>query len=127
MGELQNWLGRAIFVSGLIKVETKLNGIIQSKWRPRAAYHYIQDYRLRPDVVVDITAYQSKKMESIMAFKSQFYDPNSSEPESPISSKEFLDYVEAADRVFGRLIGVPFAEGFNVRRPVGVKDLVDLI
>ena len=126
-GRAAELVRRAIFVSGLVKVETKRNGLMQSKWRPKAAYHYIQDYRLKPDVVVDITAYQSKKMESILAFKSQFYDPNSTEPESPISSKEFLDYVKAADQVFGRLIGVPFAEGFNVRRPVGVTDLIELM
>ena len=117
---------RAAFLSGLVKVETKDNGVLQSKWRPRVIYHSIQDYRLHPDLVVDITPYQAKKMEAIMAFKSQFYDPNSTEPSSPISSKEFLDYVQAADQVFGRFIGVAFAEGFNVRRPIGVIDLIKL-
>ena len=125
-GRAADLVRRAIFISGLLKVETKLNGVLQTKWRPKAVYHYIQDNLRHPDLVVDITPYAEKKMQSILAYKSQFYDPNSKEPESPISSKEFLEHVQASDQVFGRYLGVRHAEGFNVFRPVGVKDLLSL-
>jgi len=125
-GRAAELVRRAVFLSGLVKFETKEQGIVQPRWRPKAVYHYIQDYRLHPDLVIDITPFADKKMEAIMAFKSQFYDPNSTEPESPISSKEFLEYVQSADKIFGRFINVKYAEGFNVRRPIGVSDLTKL-
>ena len=117
----------ACFVAGLAKVETVDNeGNVQKRWRPKAVYHYIQDYHLKPDFVIDITPYIEKKMELIMAFKSQFYDPNSKELDSPISSVNFMESIKAKNRVFGRPIGVDFGEGFNVERTIGVKDLFDL-
>ena len=117
----------ACFVAGLAKVKTVDNeGVVQERWRPKAVYHYIQDYHLEPDFVVDITPYIEKKMELIMAFKSQFYDPNSKELDSPISSLNFMESIKAKNRVFGRPIGVDFGEGFNVERTIGVKDLFDL-
>ena len=117
----------ACFVAGLAKVETFDNeDVVQERWRPKAVYHYIQDYHLEPDFVVDITPYIDKKMELIMAFKSQFYDPNSKELDSPISSLNFMESIKAKNRVFGRPIGVDFGEGFNVERTIGVKDLFDL-
>lgn len=119
----------ACFLAGLVKVETKDNetGEIQDRWRPKAIYHYIQDHNLHPDFVVDITSHIEHKMELILAFKSQFHDPNSSELSTPISGQDFLDFVKAKGRSFGRNIGVDYAEGFNVARPMGVKDLFDLI
>ena len=81
---------------------------------------------MKPDLIVDITAHMDKKMEAILAFKSQFYDPNSPEPTSPISGKEFLDYVKSISAAMGRRIGADYGEGFNVMRPIGVKDLVKL-
>ncbi len=118
----------ACFLSGLRKVETidSKTGTAQKEWRPKAIYHYIQDYQLEPDFVVDVTAYIDKKFELIMAFKSQFYNPDSNEPISPISSKEFLDFLKGKARVFGRPAGYEFAEGFNVSRYIGVKSLFDL-
>ena len=117
----------ACFLAGLVKVKTYFNKKRQDRWRPKMIYHYIQDYTLQPDVIVDITPFIEKKMELIMCFKSQFYDPKSKEPDSPISSKDFLDSVRAKNQVFGRTIGVSYAEGFNVARPVGVRDLFDLL
>lgn len=119
-------IGRAAFLSGLIKIATSLDGVDQAPWRPKAVYHYIQDHQLHPDFVVDISAEIDDKMECIMCFKSQFYDPKSVEPESPISGKDFLDFVKSKNRVFGRYIGAEFGEGFNVVRPLGVDDLLDL-
>ncbi|MFN0214628.1 MAG: bacillithiol biosynthesis deacetylase BshB1, partial [Saprospiraceae bacterium] len=112
---------------GLEKIETFDNeGVRQQKWRPRAVYHYIQDKQLDPDFVVDITPYFSKKMETILAFRSQFFDPGGEAPNTPISGKDFLDFLEAKMRVFGRPIGVEFAEGFICARIPGVRNLFDL-
>ena len=117
----------ACFYAGLEKIETIGNeGNTQKKWRPRAVYHYVQDKQLVPDFVVDITPHFHRKMEAIMAFRSQFYDPNGNEPETPISGKDFLEFMQAKGRVFGRSILVPYAEGFLVSRTLGVKDLFDL-
>jgi bacillithiol biosynthesis deacetylase BshB1 len=117
----------ACFYSGLLKVETKENNTIQKPWRPKAVYHYIQDNFIEPDFVIDVTAYNDKKMESIMAYSSQFFDPNSKEPQTPISSKNFIDYINAKARLFGRSINVDFAEGFTVNRYMGVNNLFDLV
>lgn len=125
-GRAAQLISEACFYSGLIKVETKLNGTKQKSWRPKAVYHYIQDRQLKPDFVVDVTAFADKKMEAIQAFKSQFFDPNSKEPESPISVKNFLDVVKAKMTVFGRDAGFEFAEGFTVERTIAVNDLFDL-
>lgn len=119
-------ISEACFYSGLIKIETKVKGEKQKAWRPKAVYHYIQDRQLKPDFVVDVTAFVDKKMEAIQAFKSQFFDPNSKEPESPISVKNFLEVVKAKMMVFGRDAGCEFAEGYTVERSIGVNDLFDL-
>ncbi|MBC7694893.1 MAG: bacillithiol biosynthesis deacetylase BshB1 [Burkholderiales bacterium] len=116
----------ACFYSGLVKVETKDEGKVQSVWRPKAVYHYIQDQFIKPDFVIDITAHMDKKMESIMAFSSQFFDPNSREPETPISSKNFMENVKAKAALFGRAINCDYAEGFTVNRYIGVENLFDL-
>jgi N-acetylglucosamine malate deacetylase 1 len=117
----------ACFYAGLEKIQTlDYQGKAQEKWRPQAVYHYIQDEQLTPDFVVDITPYFQQKMESVMAFKSQFYDPNGSAPNTPISSKDFLDFLEAKARVFGRSIQATYAEGFVHTRTPGVNNLFDL-
>jgi len=111
----------ACFLSGLAKIETDA-----PKWRPRAVYHYNQDYFKEPDFVVDISNYMDAKLEVIKCFKSQFYDPNSAEPESPISTQAFMEYVKAQSRIFGRPAGFEFGEGFQSARYIGVKNLFDL-
>lgn len=116
----------ACFYSGLVKIETKENGEVQKPWRPKAVYHYIQDNLLEPDFVIDITAHMDKKTESIMAYSSQFFDPNSKEPTTPISSANFMEYVKAKSSVFGRAINCDYAEGFTVNRYIGVDNLFDL-
>jgi bacillithiol biosynthesis deacetylase BshB1 len=117
----------ASFLSGLRKIETTHNGIVQTAWRPKAIYHYIQDYHTKPDIIFDITPFWERKMESIKAFSSQFYDPTSNEPESPISSKDFLDFIESRAREFGRVISVKYAEAFTVKRTIGSRDLTQLL
>lgn len=116
----------ACFMSGLRKIETSLDGIAQDPWRPKYIYHYIQNNYIKPDFVVDITDYWETKTESIKAFRSQFYDPNNKEPESFISSSEFLDFIEARSREFGHSIMVKYGEGFTVERTLGITDLFDL-
>ncbi|MCL6460874.1 bacillithiol biosynthesis deacetylase BshB1 [Flavobacterium micromati] len=117
----------ACFLSGLMKIETQLDGIQQNAWRPKIVYHYIQWKNIAPDFVVDITGFTDKKTESILAYSSQFYDPNSTEPESPISSKNFLESLNYRSRDFGRLVGVEHAEGFTAERYLAVNSLGDLI
>ncbi|NYJ28932.1 MULTISPECIES: bacillithiol biosynthesis deacetylase BshB1 [Flavobacteriaceae] len=117
------------FLSGLRKIDTKMDGDDQwqDAWRPKVVYHFIQWKNLEPDFVVDVTGFIDKKTEAIMAYASQFYDPNSKEPETPISSKNFTDSVNYRARDLGRMIGVEYAEGFTVERFVGVDSLYDLI
>ena len=119
----------ACFLSGLMKIDTKMDGddIWQDAWRPKLVYHYIQWKSLEPDFIVDVTGFIEKKTEAIMAYSSQFYDPNSDEPETPISSKNFTDSVNYRARDLGRIIGVEHAEGFTVERYLGVDSLEDLI
>lgn len=126
-GRASALVSEACFYSGLMRVETQLNSINQKAWRPKAVYHYIQDRQLKPDFVVDITAFVGKKMEAIQAFKSQFYNPDSTEPESPISMKNFFDVVKGKMTVFGRDAGFEYAEGFTVERTIGVENLFELI
>ncbi|MES2761293.1 MAG: bacillithiol biosynthesis deacetylase BshB1 [Bacteroidota bacterium] len=116
----------ACFYSGLVKIQTTENGKTQSAWRPKAVYHYIQDHFIEPDFVIDITKHMDKKMESIMAYSSQFFDPKSKEPETPISSKNFMENVKAKAALFGRAINADYAEGFTVNRYMGVENLFDL-
>ncbi len=125
-GRAAKLISDACFYSGLVKVETGLDGIKQDKWRPKAVYHYIQDRYIKPDFVVDVTPYVEKKMEAIQAFSSQFYDPESKEPETPISGKEFLDFIKSRMRNMGRDAGFEYAEGFTTHRPVGVDDILAL-
>lgn len=125
-GRAAKLVADAFFLSGLVKIETEWDGVAQEPWRPKALYHYIQDYSLEPDFVVDITGYMDKKLEVIKMYTTQFYDPNSKEANTPISGKDFLEFVVAKARVQGRPAGFEFGEGFTTARPVGVKDLFNL-
>jgi bacillithiol biosynthesis deacetylase BshB1 len=116
----------ACFLSGLRRIETEIDGVSQNAWRPKVVYHYIQWEPISPDFVVDISGFMDKKMDSILAYGSQFFDPNSKEPESPITSKNFLDSVKYRAQDLGRLVGVDYAEGFTVERYLAVNSLADL-
>lgn len=117
----------ACFLSGLRKITTTHQNEEQEAWRPRATYHYIQDYYTKPDIIVDITPYYQTKLASIKAFSSQFYNPNSTDPETPISTADFWAFLEARARQFGRLINASYAEGFTVKRPIGTSNLLELL
>lgn len=112
------------FLSGLIKVETVLDGKQQEAWRPKAVYHYIQDKDLKPDFLVDVSEFAEKKMESIKAFNSQFHNPDSTEPATYISSPDFLDALKGRMRLWGKIIGASYAEGFTVNKIIGVEDVL---
>lgn len=118
----------ACFLSGLAKILTADDaGYKQQAWRPTAFYHYIQSQFIEPDFVVDITEFWQTKLDSIKAFKSQFFNPQSIEPETYISKPGFLKLLEARATEYGHAIGVTYAEGFTIRRYLGVKNLFDLI
>lgn len=117
----------ACFLSGLLKIETTLDGKLQEKWRPKLVYHYIQWKNIEPDFVVDITGFMDKKEASVLAYSSQFFDPNSNAPETPITSKNFTESVNYRAKDLGRLIGVDYAEGFTSGRYVAVENLSKLI
>lgn len=117
----------ACFLSGLLKIETEFNGVTQEKWRPKQVYHYIQWKNIEPDFVMDVTGFIDKKIDAVKAYSSQFFDPSSKEPETPITSKNFIESIEYRANDLGRLIGVEYAEGFTSERYVAVENLDKLI
>ena len=123
-GRAAELVKRAFFLAGLAKIETQ-----QEVWRPKALYHYIQDTWLKPDVIVDISPYWEKKREAILAFGSQFHSENmnTEEPQTYISSSNFLYYIEARAREMGHAIGVAFGEGLMKSKPIGINDLRVLV
>lgn len=118
---------QACFLSGLAKIETVVDGEKQLPWRPKAVYYYIQSIPHEPDFIVDVTSAWDTRMKSILAFKSQFHDPKSGEPETYISSPKFLKMVESRGIHYGHEIGVEYGEGFTVDRKTGVQSVFDLI
>ncbi|MFN4914945.1 MAG: bacillithiol biosynthesis deacetylase BshB1 [Sphingomonadales bacterium] len=125
-GRAAELVSRACFLSGLPKIVTIENEIEQSAWRPDVVYYYIQDRHINPDLVVDITDSFAEKMQAIKAFETQFYREGDEGPKTPISSAEFLHFIEARARDFGRSIGVEFGEGFTTERPVGITNFLNL-
>lgn len=111
----------AAFLSGLRKIETSVDGIPQQEWRPKYVFHYIQDRYLAPDFVFDITAYFDKKIESILCYKTQFHNPELNEPQTYISSPEFLESVKGRSLMLGKRIGVKYAEGFLTKKTIGIN------
>lgn len=114
------------FLSGLRKIETICDGNKQNAWRPKFVYHYIQWRNLTPDVVVDVSGYMDKKLEAVKAYRSQFFDENSNEPETPISNQNFLESITYRAKDLGRLIGAEYGEGYTVERLIAVDSLFDL-
>ena len=123
-GRAAQLVAESCFLSGLVKIEMEENGKLLAPWRPSQVYHMIQDHYIRPNVCVDITKFIEKKDEAIMAFRSQFFDPDSPEPATPISGSDFLEFLKARAREMGRLIGVEYAEGYTVSGPVKKDNLL---
>ena len=116
----------ACFLSALPKVRTSSSDVDQQTWKPKTVYHYIQDWHLDPDFVVDITDFAERKIEILKAYKSQFFDPSSTEPVTPISKEDFFDFLRGRWAGFGRLVGTRYAEGFISQRAIGVHHLTDI-
>lgn len=126
-GRACNLVTDSAFLSGLRKIETYADGKLQEPWRAELLLHFIQDVYIEPDIVVDITDYWDKKIESVNAYGSQFYNPEwEEEPQTYISSPDFIAVVEARAREFGKAIHVKYAEGFTSRRILGVDNLFNL-
>lgn len=117
----------ACFLSGLVKIETELDGENQKQWRPKQVFHYIQWKHITPDFVIDISNFMEKKIEACLAYKTQFYDPNSNEPMTPIATKDFLESLTYRAQDLGRLSGVEFAEGFTTEKLLAFKNFDGII
>lgn len=127
-GKGSKLISDACFLSGLRALKTlDENGNEQEAWRPKSVYYFVQDHYIYPDFVVDVSEQWDKKIEAIRAFKTQFYNPQSAEPSTPISTPDFLAFLEARGREYGRMIGASFGEGFTAEHPLRVKNLFDLI
>lgn len=127
-GRANQLIEDAAFLAGLRKIETTLDGEIQQEWRPKQVLHFIQDRYIKPDILIDVTEYWDQKIASIYAYGSQFHNPEwEDEPQTYISSPEFILVTEARAREFGKSIGARFAEGFTSRSLLGVDNLFDLI
>ncbi len=119
-------VAEACFLSGLRRIMTTDEGVLQAAWRPTTVLHTVQDHWIDPDLIIDITPHWATKLESLLCFKSQFHNPASTEPSSPIASPDFLPFLEARAREMGRLLGVTYGEGFTTSRPIGIRDVMDL-
>ncbi|MGB3592181.1 MAG: bacillithiol biosynthesis deacetylase BshB1 [Nonlabens sp.] len=117
----------ACFLSGLIKIETELNGEPQEHWRPKNVYHYIQWLDLEPDFIVDVTGSMDTKMAAVQAYTTQFYNPDDKGPKTPIGTKNFLDSIKYRSANLGRIIGTDYGEGFIAQRHPAVTSIFDLI
>ena len=117
-------VAEASFLAGLTKIEMEEEGSLLKAWRPRQVYHMIQDRYISPEICVDISAYIDQKISAVMAFESQFYNPLSEEPHTPISGLDFIEFLRARAREMGRLIGVEYAEGYTTTGPVRKNNLL---
>ncbi|MEO6490448.1 MAG: bacillithiol biosynthesis deacetylase BshB1 [Ferruginibacter sp.] len=126
-GRSASLVSDAAFLSGLSKIRTTYDGLEQEAWRPKYVFHYIQDRYYKPDFVVDISTVFEQKLEAIKAYKTQFYNPELNEPETYISTPDFLDSVIYRYKMFGKIIGVKYAEGFISEKIIGIKNLDALI
>ncbi len=132
----------ALFYSGLAKIETEDDGVLQEPWRPHHALHYMQALDFEPTFVVDVSRVWERRMEALLAFGTQFYtgrdapDDDTSgddasdddQPQTYISNPDFLAWVEARARVYGYRIGATYGEPLLYRHgPVGVTDLVSML
>jgi N-acetylglucosamine malate deacetylase 1 len=126
-GRSAKLVAEACFLSGLRKIETTANGLAQLPWRPKYVIHYIQDKILQPNFVIDVTHVFDKKLEAIKAYGTQFHNANLNEPETYISTPDFLDSVIYRHKWFGKMIGVKYAEGFISEKMIGFNNFDSFI
>jgi bacillithiol biosynthesis deacetylase BshB1 len=116
----------ACFLSGLVKIETLYKSLPQEAWRPKSVFNYIQWENIKPDFVTDISDFMEMKIQACLAYKTQFYNPDSQEPMTPIATKDFLESLTYRAQDLGRLSGVGFAEGFTSERLLVLKNFSGL-
>jgi bacillithiol biosynthesis deacetylase BshB1 len=126
-GRSSKMVADAAFLSGLMKIQTEFNGSVQPAWRPKYVFRYIQDRMLQPDFVIDITDVFEQKIEAIRAYKTQFVGGTTDEPQTYISTPDFLDSVIYRHKWFGKMIGVKYAEGFISEKMIGLKNFDAII
>ncbi len=118
----------AAFLSGLRKIETlDADGQPQEAWRPNYVFHYIQDRFIQPSFVIDISGFMDKKIDSILAYKTQFNSPGTDEPQTYISSPQFLETVKARAMMLGKRIGVAYAEGYISEKVLGLRSFDSIV
>lgn len=120
-GRSASLVADAAFLSGLVKIETHISGQIQKPWRPKYVFHYIQDRYLKPDFVLDISNVFEEKLEAVRAYKTQFFNPDVKGPQTYISTPGFIDSIVYRAKMFGKLIGVEYAEGFTSSKTIGIN------
>lgn len=126
-GKSARLVSDAAFLSGLVKIETSVNGMPQLPWKPKYVFNYIQDRFLQPDFVIDITEVFETKLESIKAYTTQFHNPCVEGPQTYISTPDFLDSIIYRAKMLGKMIGVKYAEGFVSEKMIGIKSFDVLI
>lgn len=125
-GRAARLIADSCFLAGLRKIVTAEDGITQQEWRPKQVFHFIQDRYIEPDVIVDISSVEDRKEAAIRCFKTQFL-ADDSEPETYISTPEFFDSVVYRAKMMGKMIGVPYGEGFTSQKKIGINSFKDLI
>lgn len=126
-GRSANLVADAAFLSGLRKIETVVDGVKQEAWRPTYVFHYMQDRYIQPSFMIDISSFMNKKMEAILCYTSQFHNPELDEPQTYISSLQFLETVKARAMMLGKRIGVEYAEGFISEKIIGFPNFDAII
>ncbi|MEI6263665.1 MAG: bacillithiol biosynthesis deacetylase BshB1 [Sphingobacteriia bacterium] len=127
-GKSANLVADSAFLAGLRKIETiDKAGNPQEAWRPSYVFHYIQDRFLEPNFIIDISKYIDIKMESILAYNTQFHNPSLNEPQTYISSPQFLETLKGRDAMLGKRIGVEYGEGFITHKTLGISSLDAII
>ena len=126
-GRAARLVADSCFYAGLSKVKTQYDGVYQDAWRPKNVFHYIQDRLLKPDFVMDITPVFNRKILAIKAYTTQFYNPDIAEPETYISTPSFLENLTARQKLWGKKVGVEYAEGFQTEKSIGIKSFDHLI
>lgn len=126
-GRAGKLIADACFLAGLQKIETSHEGSLQTAWRPKRVFHMIQDRQLTPSFIVDVTDVHQQKLQAIQCYKSQFHNPESAEPQTYISSQNFLEQIKYRDALLGKRIGTEYGEGLISENIPGIENLDNLL